>query len=532
MKKQLLLIVMLLSAAASAFAEEVEINGLRYDVNTVTKEATVIWYEDDDNKYKGNIVIPETVLYRGVTCSVTSIGDHAFQACFDLTSVTIPNSVTSIGDYAFYYCNSLTSVTIPNSVTSIGDDAFSQCSGLTSVTIGNSVTSIGSSAFRGCTGLTSVTIPNSVTSIGSGAFRDCIGLQKVIVKDIAAWCGISFSDNHSNPLSCAKHLYSDENTEITELIIPNSVTSIGDYAFYFCTGLTSVTIGNSVTSIGNYAFGDCFYLISVTIPNSVTSIGNGAFQDCDGLTSVTIPNSVTSIGYGAFVFCTGLTSVTIGNSVTSIGSRAFWDCDGLQKVIVKDIAAWCGISFSDIYSNPLLYAKHLYSDENTEITELIIPNSVTSIGDYAFCQCFDLTSVTIGNSVTSIGSNAFRGCTGLTSVTIGNSVTSIGNLAFGFCTGLTSVTCYAENVPSTKSDAFDSSNVRNATLYVPTASIDAYKTTEPWSRFKVIEGIETGIKDIKTKATSSSPIYDLHGRQVEKTTKGLYIVNGNKVMMK
>ncbi len=120
----------------------------------------------------------------------------------------------------------------------------------------------------------------------------------------------------------------------------------------------------------------------------------------------------------------------------------------------------------------------------------------------------------------------------MTSVTIPNSVTSIGNGAFYHCTGLTSVTCYAENVPSTGSNAFDSSNMENATLYVPTASIDAYKTTEPWSGFKVIEGIETGIKDIKTNATSSSPIYDLHGRRVEKTTKGLYIVNGNKVMMK
>ena len=424
MKKILLLIVMLLSAAASAFAEEVEINGLRYDVNTVTKEATVILYKNNDNKYKDNIVIPETVLYRGVTCSVTSIGDYAFYYCTGLTSVTIGNSVTSIGSCAFYHCAGLTSVTIGNSVTSIGDEAFCQCYDLTSVTI-----------------------PNSVTSMGSGAFRDCNGLQKVIVKDIAAWCGISFSDIHSNPLLCAKHLYCDENTEITELIIPNSVTSIGDYAFCQCTDLTSVTIPNSVTSIGSSAFRACTGLTSVTIGNSVTSIGNLAFGDCVGLTSVTIPNSVTSIGDEAFDYCIGLTSVTIGNSVTSIGYEAF-------------------------------------------------------------------------------------SCTGLTSVTIPNSVTSIGNGAFYHCSGLTSVTCYAENVPSTGSNAFDSSNMGNATLYVPTASIDAYKTTEPWSGFKVIEGIETGIKDIKTNATSSSPIYDLHGRRVEKTTKGLYIVNGNKVMMK
>ena len=167
-----------------------------------------------------------------------------------------------------------------------------------------------------------------------------------------------------------------------------------------------------------------------------------------------------------------------------------------------------------------------------EVTYMNRTRKVTSIGNYAFNNCSGLTSVTIPNSVTSIGGGAFRGCSGLTSVTIPNSVTSIDSFAFDFCFGLTSVTCYAENVPSTGSNAFDSSNMGNATLYVPTASIDAYKTTEPWSGFKVIEGIETGIKDIKTNATSSSPIYDLHGRRVEKTTKGLYIVNGNKVMMK
>ena len=185
------------------------------------------------------------------------------------------------------------------------------------------VTSIGENAFRDCFTLYYVTIPNSVTSIGKDAFSGCTGLKKVIVQDIAAWCGISFGSENANPLYYAHHLYSDENAEITNLVIPNSVTSIGDWAFSRCSGLTSVTIPNSVTSIGDYTFYVCSGLTSVTIGNSVTSIGNGAFAGCSGLTSITIPNSVTSIGSEAFYYCSGLTSVTIGSGVTSIGSSAF-----------------------------------------------------------------------------------------------------------------------------------------------------------------------------------------------------------------
>ena len=274
--------------------------------------SSVPWYYYQNN-------IEKIIIGPGVT----SIGKNAFYGLRGLTSVTIPNSVTSIGESAFYGCSGLTSVTIPNSVTSIGERAFYRCSGLTSINIPNSVTSIGSHAFSSCSGLTSVTIPNSVTSIGERAFYGCSGLKKVIIKDIAAWCGIKFGGYYSNPLYYAEHMYSDENTEITNLAIPNGVTSIGKYAFYRCKGLTSVIIPNSVTSIEMSTFRNCSGLTSVTIPNSVTSIGDYAFEYCSGLTSITIPNSVTSIGGSAFSRCSGLTSVTIGSGVTSIGGYAF-----------------------------------------------------------------------------------------------------------------------------------------------------------------------------------------------------------------
>ena len=258
---------------------------------------------------------------------------------------------------------------------------------------------------------------------------------------------------------------------LTSITIPNSVTSIGERAFSGCSGLTSVTIPNSVTSIGNETFRDCSGLTSVTIPNSVTSIGKQAFSGCSGLTSITIPNSVTSIGDWAFYNCSGLTSITIPNSVTSIGVSAFEYCSGLTSVTIPN-------SVTSIGEHAFFVCSGL--------TSITIPNSVTSIGEAAFANCSGLTSITIPNSVTSIGSYAFASCFGLTSITIGSGINSIGNTAFASCQDLTDVTCYAENVPSTKKDAFKDSYIEYATLHVPSASVNAYKARTPWKNFKSI----------------------------------------------
>jgi hypothetical protein len=311
MKKQLLLILMMLMPVVAS----------AHDIAVKNADGVTIYYNYiNDGKelevtygyYTGNIVIPEEVTYMNRTRKVTSIGDQAFDHCYYLASITIPNSVTSIGRGAFFNCSGLTSVNIPNSVTSIGDEAFFYCSRLTSVTIGNSVTSIGGEAFYNCYYLASITIPNSVTSIDQCAFYGCSGLTSVTIGNSVT----SIGDNTF--YQCIR---------LTSVTIPNSVTSIGQGAFYNCSGLTSVTIGNSVTSIGQGAFCNCSGLTSVTIGNSVTSIESGTFYGCSGLTSVTIPNNVTIIGQGAFCNCSGLTSVTIGNSVTSIGENAF---DGID----------------------------------------------------------------------------------------------------------------------------------------------------------------------------------------------------------
>ena len=229
-------------------------------------------------------------------------------------------------------------------------------------------------------------------------------------------------------------------SSVTYNDIKYSVTSIDDNAFLLCNGLTSVTIPNSVTSIGGFAFCSCSGLTSVTIGSGVTSIGSAAFSGCKGLTSVTIPYSVTSIGGSAFSYCTSLTSITI-------------------------------------------------------------PNSVTSLGGYAFSGCTGLTSVTIPNNVTSIDENTFSGCRGLTSVTIGSGVTSIGVEAFADCDILTDVYCLAEKLRNvewsgeglyTHPNAFKDSYPQYMTLHVPAASIEAYRSTAPWSQFKAIVALDGG----------------------------------------
>ena len=411
--------------------------------------------------------------------SVTSIGYAAFSGCSSLTEIVIPDSVRSIGTYAFDNCYSLTSVEIGDSVTSIGDYAFYSCYILTSVKIPDSVTSIGESAFSRCDSLTSVEIGDGVTSIGDYAFYYCRSLTSVYITDIAAWCNISGLSNLMRYGSGSKKLYLN-NEPITELVIPDGVTSIGNYTFYNCSSLASVVIPDSVTSIGEDAFEDCSSLTGVyitdiaawcnisfgnsyanplwyaknlylnnqpvtelLIPDGVTSIGASAFAGCDSLTSVVIPDSVTSIGSSAFYECSSLTSVVIPDSVTSIGDYAFLGCSSLTSVYITDIAAWCKISFVNS-ANPL-NSSNLYLN-NELVTELVIPNSATFIGDYAFSGCRSLTSVVIPDSVTGIGEWAFAYCDNLTSVVIGDSVTSIGEYAFYDCSSLT-IYCEAESRP-------------------------------------------------------------------------------------
>ena len=338
-----------------------------------------------------------------------------------INKIVVGNGVTSIGNYAFKGCSSLTELTISNSVTYIGSYAFSDCSSLADITIPNSVTYIGSYAFSDCRGLTNITIPASVTSIGGNAFSGCNNLTAVYISSIESWCNIAFGnangyDNYaSNPMRYGANLYVNGNLT-KDIIIPDSVTSIGNYTFNGYNSLTSITIPASVTSIGNLAFDSCSSLTSITIPDSVTSIGVRAFSDCSSLTSITIPASVTSINNSVFSGCSSLTSIAIPASVNSIDNYAFGGCSSLTEITIPDSVAKIGErAFGGCSS----------------LTEITIPNSVTSIGILAFAGCSSLTEITIPNSVTRIDKDAFYGCSSLTGVYI-SSIESWCNIYFGY----------------------------------------------------------------------------------------------------
>ena len=516
MKTKLFTLFVALLATTNLWAK-FQYGNLYYETLS-SNTAEVVGYISDPT----SVSIPTLIQYNGKQYTVTSIGYRAFADCSSLTSVTIGNSVTSIGEYAFYYCSSLTSITIPNSVTSIGDDAFYGCSSLTKTNY---------------TG------------------------------DIASWCDIKFGSGDANPIYHSHNFYINDQ-EIKDLVIPNTVNSIHDYAFNGCSSLTSITIPNSVTSIGDWAFRDCSSLTSVTIGNSVTSIGYSAFYGCSSLTSVTIGNGVTSIGDWAFGDCSSLTSVTIGNSVTRIGYEAFMGCSSLASIVVdsrnstydsrencnaiiktatntliagcknttipnsvtsigneafRDCSSLTSITIPNsvtsigdqaFYNCSSLTSVTIGNSVTSigesafyncsSLTSVTIPNSVTSIGDWAFRDCSSLTSVTIGNSVTSIGYSAFYGCSSLTSVTIGNSVTSIGREAFYGCTALTIVICKAILVPSTGEDVFAHVPISSAVLYVPDESVDIYKYMDPWDGFGSILPISQLPTDVEDIQISSN----------------------------
>ena len=353
-----------------------------------------------------------------------------------------------------------------------------------SIEIKDGTISITARAFSDCTGLTNITIPSSVSHFGFGAFYNCTGLKKVIVPnfDVSKWCSIGFGDvmvgnSGTNPLEYAHHLYSDENTEITNIIIPEGVTAIYSHTFYGCIALESVAIPNTTKEIWHGAFYGCTGLGSVVIPEGFTFLGEYAFKNCSALTSITMPSSITSWGVGRenyaniFEGCP-ITNITINNNVVIAKLTSFFGTK-VEKCVL-------GNNITDIPANTF--------SSFINLTNITIPASIKTIGEKAFSGCIGLTDIVIPSNVKSIGEKAFSGCSGLTSINIPNSVTSIGERAFLGCSKLTSIYSYIESPTSDTGSNFESSHYTNVTLYVPFGTKDKYLATDGWKNFaKIVE---------------------------------------------
>jgi hypothetical protein len=469
-----------------------------------------------------------------------SIKENCFQNCNNLKSVLIPNNVLSIGDWVFYGCSNLASITIPNSITYIGNYAFYNCSKLTNITIPNSITSIGNYSFYNCSKLINITIPNSITSIGDNAFYNC--------------------------------------TSLTTINLPDSITSVGNYAFYDCNSLSSINIPDSITNIGGWAFSECKSLNSITLPKNLKVVNNYLLAGCYNLKNIILPETITSIGYGAFSSCSSLTSIKIPKSINAINDSVFAGCYRLVEIVNNSSVLINNTKFgltSNINSDlnvisdsnssriKVIDNDYIFFTDNSNITKLveykgsatsitlptlengqtyilrddifnekhygainynykdlssvILPNCVTSIGKSAFVSCTKLSSITFSNQLTEIKDYAFNNCSLLTGITIPKSVVSIGTSVFRGCTGLASIAVESGN---TKYDSRDNCNAiidtesdnliygcKNTTLPSTLLKIESYACSS-----MAVSGaltIPSGVKTIGEYAFNSSKITSL-----------------------
>lgn len=369
-----------------------------------------------------------------------------------ISSVVIGKNVTSIGANAFASCANITSVTIPGNVTTIGDSAFSDCTGLKEAVIADGVTDIGDSAFFACGWMKTVTIPGSVETIGEGAFFGCDSLSDVYYTGVPEeWGAILIEDANDELSGAARHcifgrgVWGGLNWVLDRegLLSITGSGAVDDFSYNsveawrgYVTEVVRAEIGEGVTSIGVNAFGQCFYMTSAALPKSLRTIGESAFAICSSLESITIPSGVKTIGRDAFYSCLSLPTVTVPANVTSIGERAFGNCECLTEIRVQSgNMVYCdvnGVLFDKNVTTVLQYPRG-------GAGEYALPDTVGTIGPFAFESCVNLTGISLPTGLTSIGRYAFCSCGALTGISLPAGLTSIEERAFKY-SGLTSVT--------------------------------------------------------------------------------------------
>ncbi len=528
-----LMTALLLLCCTVASAQDFEVGGIYY--NILSSEDKTVEVRSGSNEYSGAVTIPASVTYNSITYSVTSIGRRAFIVCTSLTSIEIPSSVTSIGESAFESCTGLTSIEIPASVTSIGNYAFYYCYGLTSINIPAGVTSIGNYAFYYCNGLTSIEIPAGVTSIGNYAFYDCDGL--------------------------------------TSIEIPAGVTSIGNWAFSNCYGFTSIVVdeGNSVydsrdncnaiiETASNTLIAGC---VNTIIPEGVTSIGHAAFRGCTGLTSIEIPSSVTSIGNYAFYYCSGLTSITshiAAENLFAPGNKAFYNVDKTNCTLYVPAGAkstyaateqWKDftniVEAYDLTVTAAGYAT-LYLDKAVEIpagveaytagriegdllkmqaVEDVIPAKTAVIikaekGNYLFAYSNETPAAIEGNLLRGTLIDTYIKPASAQTAYVLSKVDGI-------------VGMYRAKL---KADGTFKNNANRVYMLLGDINVGEgdLDTSNPGGQlsngYRFDFSGTTAIESVETVSAAPAVYYDLSGRRVENPAKGIYIVNGKKVLVK
>ena len=428
-----------------------EVDGLYYRYGDNDGEAWVTCRDTRYNTYSGDIVVPEHVVVDGTELLVTAIGDNAFRDCDGLTSVTLPQSLTHIGALAFRNCYNLRAIDIPQHVSSFGQQAFAAC-----------------------LGLQSITLPSSLTQVAARAFVGCENLKTVHTSSLEAWLSISFADRYSNPVSLTHSLMVD-GRELEHLVVPGSAGAVGQYSFVDCYSLKSVTLEEGVEEIGAYAFAYCSNLTDLTMPQFMTSLGNQAFVDCKGLTSVTVPEGVERLSASVFSGCSRLKNVTLPSTLTVIDNNAFLECAELDAVTIPQ-----GVTI--IGDNAFKSCG--------KIKAIDLPDGMTKIGESAFQGCSALTAVVIPDQIQVIPSQTFYRCTALKKLTLGKSLTTIDFKAFADCKQITSVTCRSEVPPvAANPDCFARSIYPVASLYVPAEALSVYKNSGIWPWFTNMIGI-------------------------------------------
>ncbi len=427
MKTKLFSLFFALTIAGTLFASDIDVKGIWYnfDEGTQTAEVTFKGIEADfyDNRYKGSITIPEKVSYQNTTYNVTSIGERAFYGCKNVTSVTLPNSITSIGKQAFSCCYDLSKINIPESVTSIGEEAF-----------------------NACVSILNLTVPSTVTAIGSGAFREVANLiydgsDPYEARALNGYVegNLVYEDKTKTKLCACCRLAKGT------LKLPNTLEEIGELAFLYCSQLDSLTLPNSVKTIGQNAFHECSGMVSLVVPNSVT----------------TITEEGSAFGYVSNVIYNG--PLTHSNNWGAKCLNGYVD----GKLVYKD------------KEHTILAAASCNLKGNVNL-----PNSVITIGRYAFFSKFSkTTAVMTGSSLREIGNYAFFECN-ISSVVIPSTIKSIGSSAFSRCLNLTSIICEANTPPVCQDFAIpvlDGKPIPN--IYVPANSLSKYKATSGWSTY-------------------------------------------------